>query len=407
MIKAEQIKGAWRFFSALLMTGISYPLGRLLYGNKGIWLIGERPHQAQDNGYHFFRYLKKNHPERRCYYVIKKDSHQLEKVAAIGDVIYHGSWKHWLMYFGCEAVVTAHVRGPLPGSHWRYKELAVRHKQKNKKTVFLRHGITKSDMKGAYRERTRVDLYLCGAKPEYDYVRATCHYHENEVKYTGLARYDALHDFTVKKQILIMPTWRLWLVNKENDLAQSEYVKEWNKVIMDVKLINAAKQAGYQILFYPHSELQFACDLFRPVDDTVIIAREEEYDVQTLLKESALLITDYSSVFFDFAYMRKPVLFFQFDNDRFTSEHYQKGYFDYERDGFGQVAYTVSDLVGNAVEAIQNGLVLDEKYDKRIDRFFPLYDRKNCARIYDEIVKICEKKPNDTNKKTAKESDRK
>ena len=35
-----------------------------------IWLVGELPYRAQDNGYHFFRWLRTERPRRRAYYVI-------------------------------------------------------------------------------------------------------------------------------------------------------------------------------------------------------------------------------------------------------------------------------------------------------------------------------------------------
>lgn len=385
----SRMKRFFEFIGAVLKTGAAYPLGRLIYGGKGIWLIGERPNQAQDNGYHFFKYLRENHPERRVYYVIKKDSDHLEKVAKLGEVLYYGKWKHWLMYFGCEAVISTHIRKVIPSEIWHYRQLGVRFKQKNKKTVFLQHGVIDNDIPFFYRESARVDLFICSAEPEYEFVKERYHYHDNEVQYTGMARYDALHDFELKRQILIMPTWRKWIVKEGYDIEHSDYVREWNKVLTDRRLIDAAEKAGYTILFYPHSEIQPWIDLFRSVDDTVVIARDTDYDVQTLLKESALLITDQSSVSFDFAYMRKPMLYFQFDNDDYYAKHYPKGYFDFERDGFGKVAYTANDLVENAVEAIGNGVVLTEEYNKRIDRFFPLYDRKNCERIYNETVKIC------------------
>lgn len=387
----NKIKGAFILFGAVLMTGIAYPLGRLFYRNKGIWLIGERPDEAQDNGYMFYRYVVEKHPERNAYYVIKRDSYQREKVAGIGKVINYGSWKHWLMYFGCEAVICAHICGVLPSTHWRYKALASKHKQKNKKIVFLQHGIISSNIPSLYKKKTNVDLFICGAKPEYYYVRNCFHYRDNEVKYTGLARYDALHEFTVKKQIVIMPTWRTWLVKKGYHIETSEYVKEWNRVISDRAMIEAAKKAGYQIIFYLHFMMQFARDLFPSVDENVVIADPKEYDVLTLLKESALLITDFSSVFFDFAYMRKPSLFFQFDRERHSGEHYQKSYFNYKKNGFGKVADTAPELVENVIEALDNGVVLSEKYNKRINRYFPLFDGKNCERIYKEIEKLVEK----------------
>ena len=385
-----RIKRLVDFFLAVLLTVPSYLLGKLCYGGKHIWLVGERPGQAQDNGYHFFKYMCQNHPEQRVYYVIKKDSPQRPRVEALGSVLDYGSPKHWLMYFGCEAVVSAHILSLLPCDNWRYRRLAAKLKQKSKKTVFLQHGVTSADIKSLYKEKTQVDLFTCGAKPECDYVQKQFHYRNNEVVYTGFARYDALHDFTVKKQILIMPTWRTWLL-KENDLPNSEYITEWNRVISDRSLIQAAADKGYRIVFYPHNQMQFARDLFRSVDDNLVIADEEHYDVQTLLKESALLITDFSSVFFDFAYMRKPVLFFHFDKERHAAEHYQKGYFDYERDGFGKVAYTAPELIENVKEMLQTQVVLSEEYSRRIDRFFPLYDEHNCERIYEAICKMLQK----------------
>lgn len=388
----SRITRLFEFVAAVLKTVVAYPLGRIIYGGKGIWLVGERPNQAQDNGYHFFKYVREHYPERCVYYVITKDSAHLDKVAELGEVVYYGKWKHWLMYFGCEAVISTHVRKEvLPSGVWSYSKLASHFKQNNKIIVFLQHGVINNDLTYLYKENARLDLFISGAKPEYDYVNANFHYNNGEVKYTGLARYDALHDIVPKKQILLMPTWRKWLVKEGYDFENSEYLSEWNKVLTDRRLIEAAKKAGYTILFYPHSEIQPMIDSFRSIDDAVIIARDTDYDVQTLLKESALLVTDHSSVFFDFAYMRKPLLFYQFDNDDYYAKHYPKGYYDFERDGFGKVTYTAAELVDSLIESIENGVVLTEEYSKRIDRFFPLYDRKNCERIYNETVKVCKK----------------
>lgn len=386
----SRIKLLLGFTAAVLMTCIAYPLGRLIYSNKGVWIIGERPEQAQDNGYHFFKYMREKHTDRPVYYAITKDSPHRAKVEALGDTVYYGTFKYWLMYYGCDAVISDHIRSLLPcGNNWWYNNLASRHKQKNKKQVFLQHGVIQSNIPRLYKEKTQVDLFICGAKPEFDYIRENYHYSDDEVKYTGLARYDALHDITVKKQILIMPTWRKWMMTDIDKLAGTEYVLEWNKLLCDKAMLDAAESAGYKIVFYLHANLQFARELFKSTDDSVVIARDRDFDVQTLLKESALLITDYSSVYFDFAYMRKPVLYFQFDRERFFDEHYPKGYFDHERDGFGKVAYTEPELAEDFTQLLDKGLILSEKYSARINGFFPLYDRKNCERIYNEVSKIC------------------
>ena len=100
-----------------------------------------------------------------------------------------------------------------------------------------------------------------------------------------------------------------------------------------------------------------------------------ERDVQQLLKESLLLVTDFSSVYFDFAYMHKPVIYFQFDEDAFYDEHYHKGYFDYRRDGFGDVCLNVTSVVKSITEVFINQFNMDKKYLDRTTRFFTL-DKK-------------------------------
>ena len=102
------------------------------------------------------------------------------------------------------------------------------------------------------------------------------------------------------------------------------------------------------------------------------------------------MITDYSSAVFDFAYLRKPVLYYQYDIDDFYSGRhtFDKGYFDYERDGFGEVEYTPGALVDRIIEYMQNGCRLKEIYRDRIEKTFPYNDRNNCRRVYEEIVKL-------------------
>ena len=63
----------------------------------------------------------------------------------------------------------------------------------------------------------------------------------------------------------------------------------------------------------------------------------KNYDVQDLLKRSKILITDYSSVFYDFAYMKKEVIYYQFDYNDFFKKHYEIGNFNFEKNGFGPI----------------------------------------------------------------------
>ena len=140
-----------------------------------------------------------------------------------------------------------------------------------------------------------------------------------------------------------------------------------------------------RLIFYPHHEMQGYIELFENNSDRVVIARENEFDVQQLLKESKILITDYSSVAFDFAYMKKPVIYYQFDSDKYYESHYAKGYYSYKELGFGPVISDILELKQSLNKKIFKNSNI---YESRIKRFFYLNDNCNLKRNYESIKDI-------------------
>lgn len=368
------------------------PIAKMLYGQKHIWIVSERGTDARDNGFHLYRYIRENHPRQQVYYIIDRQSPDYPKVAGLGNVVQRNSFRHWLLYLGAEIKISTHINGFIPGDSWQYFLFASR-RRKNDKNVFLQHGVIKDDLKGCYRNCTNVNLFICGAKPEYDYILSRYGYSESELKYTGLARFDSLHDFAVRRQVLIMPTWRSWLSTHldsvtQQDVENSAFLKKWAALIQSRRLRELAQKYGISFIFYPHYEVQPYLSLFGQSDEWVTIADFAHFDVQQLLKESMLLITDYSSVFFDFAYMKKPVLYYQFDEAEYRSHHYEQGYFDYRRDGFGEVATEEEEVLDLLERYLVEDCRLKPEYRQRIGGFFPLHDNKNCERIYREILQL-------------------
>lgn len=371
----------------ILKCYLLFPVALWKFRGRTIWLVSERGTDARDNGYHFYKYLREKHPEIEVYFVITEDSVDREKVEALGDVVRYGSLLHYLIFVAAEYKISTHILGCVP--NLRFSARVVKLLPRKGKRIFLQHGVIKDDIQILYQEKTALDLFICGAKKEYDYVAANFHY-TDEVKYTGLARYDALHNVKTKDQILLMPTWRLYLSKcAEQELAQSEYVSRWNDVLQDSRLLEALKKNRKTLVFYPHYEVQKKfLHLFTSQDPSVIIADFDRYDVQQLLKESQLLVTDYSSVFFDFAYMKKTCVYYQFDEDRFYAGHYQKGYFDYREMGFGEVWTEHDALIETIICYVESNCQTKAEYARRMDNFFPLRDTQNCKRIFDEIQKL-------------------
>ena len=380
------IKKFFIYLFALLKRLVLLPAAKIKYGKKEIWLVCERGTDARDNGYHMFRYLRTAHPEIAAWYVITRDSDDLKKIADLGNIAYRGSLNHWLLYIRAKFVLTAFEPYFCPSSSYRFAQDVI--KKNPQKIVFLQHGIIGTDVPLYYQERSRFDLFICGAKPEYDFVSSHFHYTHGEVRYTGLARFDALHDFAVKRQILIMPTYRKWLWEEsEQEVAQSEYVQRWNHLLGNPALAEIAEKYHAEIIFYPHQLMQQFVGLFSSPSPHIIVADRQRYDVQPLLKESALLVTDYSSVHFDFAYMKKPVLYYQFDEEEFFSGHNARGFFDFRTMGFGERIEKEEELISRIAECAEKEFQLQLVFEQRINDFFPLHDARNCERIYQEIVK--------------------
>lgn len=253
---------------------------------------------------------------------------------------------------------------------------------RNKIKIFLQHGIIKDYLEALFHRNIDVDLFISGSAIEYDYVKENFGFPDGIVKYTGLCRFDALNQFQAKKQILIMPTFRIYL--DRNRFEYSDYYCAYRDLLCDPGFADLVERYDYNVVFYPHYEFQAKISLFKKLSlSSRITIADMTYDVQQLLKESSVLITDFSSVFFDMMYMNKPVVFYQFDEDRYRSEHYKKGYLDYRE--VGPVVNTLSDLV----RTIQS--VLSDDYDVRAyqdyyNRTFTNRDAYNCKRVYEAIL---------------------
>ena len=175
---------------------------------RELWLVCERGNDARDNGYWFYRYLKETHPEINARYVIETDSADRAKIEALGGMVPRGSISHYLAYYCADFLVGTHVQPCAPDLilfyHLAEKGIRARGKQ-----VFLQHGIIKDEMEWLHRKNMYMDLFVCGAKPEYEYIRDTFGYPEHVPQYVGLARFDNLIRAERKeKMILVMPTWR-------------------------------------------------------------------------------------------------------------------------------------------------------------------------------------------------------
>lgn len=370
---------------------------------KEIWLISDRVGKADDNGEAFFTYMNtvQKHSGIETYFVLDKESEDYERLAKIGKVVPFLSSEHKILSLLCDKIISSqgedHIFHPFFGQSYLYRDIMW-----HQKFIFLQHGVTQNDLSGWLRRRNKnIRLFVTVTNMErqsildYDYG-----YDEMQVKCVGFPRFDYLYDNSEEKRaITFMPTWRSYLVGRydaksdkrvlEAGFEDSTYCQMYREVFSDRRLYEAAKKYGYRIQIMPHPAMPEKCFSYFNCDDMVEIL-DKGVKYRELFADSSLIVTDYSSAVFDFAYLYKPVLYYQKDAEEFFSGKHtvEKGYFEHEKHGFGEVEYTAEALVERIIEYMEHGCQLKDIYRDRIEKTFPYHDKDNCRRVYEEICKI-------------------
>lgn len=366
----------------------SFPLALLIYSGKEYWLISEIDFDARDNGFAFFKYLREEKREINTIYVISKRNVSYDKVRILGETLEPYSYKHLLIFIAAKYFLSTLINGLTP-SPYLDKFLGKYHVF-HSKCINLNHGIDKDLYPFAFKSIAKKDLVIAGAFPEYKFILDNYGYSKSEVAYTGLARFDDLYNFRdYKKKITIMPTWRRWLSNLSiQEFCKSDYFVNWMKLLHS-PFISKLSSQGYEIYFYIHPVLNKFIDAYRLLPPQINICSSKDNNLQTIILESMLLITDFSSVFFDFAFMGKPIVYYQFDEERFFEQHYLKSsYFSYRLNGFGPVCTYYDALIKELNYYFDNHFHNKKIYLDRADTFFRLHDNKNCERIFAAVSNI-------------------
>ncbi|QEY25645.1 CDP-glycerol glycerophosphotransferase family protein [Neisseria zalophi] len=363
------------------------------------WLFNDRPINANDNAEYFFEYINKNHKKiaKKCYFILSKDSPDIDRMRKIGKVVIQNSFKHKYLYLNAKYIFTSHLATsffkPISFKHLKYYNDLI-----ESKIVWLQHGITMNDIESAANKfNKQVSKIVTGATFESQiFSQKKFFYQDNDLYKTGFPRYDKLRKGN-EKTILIMPTWRSYLsgrilpsgLHAEIDsFKDSAYFNNFFNLLSNEELYEKLKEYGYKIKFILHPGFKQYVKYFKPLDNDVIeIIDEVSFSYNKLFNESCLLVTDYSSVFFDFSYTKKPCLFFQFDTDEFYGNHYKKGYFDFETMAPGKIITDLNLLTWEIIKMMETNMYMDNIYINRISNIHQYMDNQNSERLLAEVLK--------------------
>ena len=362
---------------------------------KERWLISDRMDNAGDNGEVFFEYVMKQKPEDvEAIFVIGKNAQCVPRLKKLGKVIYFESSSYPYYFLTADKIISSGAAEFTINAFGPYRQYMSGFYQF--KYYYLQHGVACADL-SAWLNKVNKNIYrifTSSPKEQEAFQTGDYFYDPEQILLTGMPRFDALRNGN-NRQILIMPTWRRSIRESYDSATNSvyyegfketEYFKFYNALINDERLLRVMREKGYKGLFCLHPIHKEQAVDYRAND--VFSVNQGYVDYNQCFEDSSLMVTDYSSVLFDFAYLRKPVIYAQFDKEEFfEGQIYDEGYFSYEEDGFGPVCYDYESTVEALISAVQNDCRNTDQYLKRVNRFFAFSDQNNCERIYREIRK--------------------
>lgn len=189
----------------------------------------------------------------------------------------------------------------------------------------------------------------------------TCGYPRNDILYTknnpeeiGKLKYN-LGIPEDKKVILYAPTWR------DDDYVESG---KYNfKLQLDLEEMRKRLSDEYVVVLRMHYYIASNMDISE--FKGFAFDASSYNDISELYLISDILITDYSSVFFDYGNLKRPVLFFTYDLEKYR-DMLRGFYLDIEKDVPGPLLYTSDEVI----DAIENIDKINEKYKQRYEEFY-------------------------------------
>lgn len=292
-------------------------------GKEIVWLFGENEgNTLNNNSYFTWEQIVQYEDEIKKYFIVKKNKKNRQLVSKLPRekqkyIVWKNSLKHWNLYLKADMFwVSLSYKDVIPN-----KLFILNTKLGPKKPIiYMQHGtlgIKKIGYTGksynnnmfrflVYNDKIIEDLKKQNEFKDYQLYKMIYH-----PRYKELLKISDNCTSENKKQILFFMTWREYF----GDNKQTEvFINKLQKLLTNKKLQNFLKEKGYKIkvclhqFFYDTNKL----DKLNRINGIELVT-PKQVDVMHEIATSNVLITDYSSVGFDFTFLNKPVILYQPD----------------------------------------------------------------------------------------------
>lgn len=319
------------------------------------------------------------------YYVIDKNSSHVQfiKPKYMKNIIWAHTFKHYLEFFKCKKFIGTESLVHLIELRVANKHITTKIQSKKYKYVFLQHGVMymvslDSNNRGFFRkgnEMPKDAKIVVSSKLEAEHFVELGGFEMDDLYITGLPFYDRTTKNDNADKITIMPTWRPWdyttLISNPQESSYYNFVSGiYNSIPSKLK---------DKVVLLPHP---LVLDMFRKTELGERIPEIISYDL--ILQDTALLITDYSSISYSAFYRGSNVIFVWNEKDECMS-YYGGHLMLNEENVFGDIVYKYDGL-----ETIINENYLKEQKQKYIENYNKIVefrDNKNTERLIEKLIK--------------------
>lgn len=350
--------------------------------SDGVRLVFERETWfAQDNAFAVFKRAKQSKLDgEEMKYVIDADSPFVEKLLDVTNetnIIYRYSVEYFYALLTAKEIITSIFPLEL---YSLYKTSGFFVNQiRSIPVYYLGHGLLAlKRMTSDYSYGSGLfDRVSVGSTFDYKVHRENLGFGRDNVRKLGYPRWAGLLNAQEKlelndnfsKRILYFPTWRPWIDKlSDNEFIESDYFINIQKLINDKNILSILKENNCKLVVYLHPNIRRFSKQLVPKDSIYVhVITDENVSVEELEVQCDLIISDYSSVVWDFAIQHKPVIYYQFDQKKYIAT--QGSYID--------LLHPIYGVVATDVESMSDTLEKQLKANNDTDISEFLYSSKN------------------------------
>ncbi|MFJ7971160.1 CDP-glycerol glycerophosphotransferase family protein [Psychrobacillus sp. NPDC096389] len=359
---------------------------------KSIVLVGGNlGEKYEDNASVFHRHLVEHYSNEMDIYWMYDPKTTYVREQGIPGGVALGSFQNYLLFFKADFSFHGHsIIYDIAPSIDKYIFL-------NKKTIMIHisHGIECFKKILIQKEDIplldRCNYFNCASQYEKNIKLHQWGIPEEKLIVTGMARFDRFgpnRPAKTVKHILLMFTWREWLFDlSEEEFLESDYFRSTLDIFQDQRMEELISTYNLHVKVMLHPFMKKFEHYFKKVDirgGKIEFYSFDEISIGDEIIEADMLLTDYSSISWDFLYMNKPIVFFTFDQEEFIKM--RGSYLDLNKDLYGYKANTIDEVIEFMFHIIVNENTINPFYRKAFD-YIDFFDRNNCERLSVEIFR--------------------